>query len=78
MEKTNQRTILNEIVSEIKLTVDDIQKSPSKEILDASFISALEGIRKGKMSYEGDKVLPKVKEAVDQKIKSFKKMSKEE
>lgn len=77
-EGQNQRTILNKITSSVKEELNQIEKSPSKEVLEGSFMAALKGIKEGKMSYEGDKVLPLVQSKIKEQLQKYKKMSPEQ
>jgi len=77
-EDNNQRGVLNQFITTVKTELDKIQASPSAEIVESSFQSALKGIKAGKMTYEGDKVLPFIQSKIQENIQSFKKLTPQE
>jgi len=77
-EMSNQKAILNQITKNVLDEIAAIQAKPSKEILDAAFKSALTGIKEGRMTYEGDLVMPTIKQKIEKTISHYKNMKPEE
>ena len=77
-EKQNQRQLLGSLVKNIQTEIDNIQKNPNKDILDAAFESALIGMKEGKMSYKNDLVLPSVVKKVHSEVAKIKNLKPEE
>ncbi len=77
-EANNQKSILNQISKSVLDEIIAIQANPSKEIIDSAFKAALKGIHDGKMTYEGDIVLPTIKQKVEKTINNYKNMKPEE
>jgi hypothetical protein len=77
-EMSNQKAILNQITKSVLDEIAVIQAKPNKEILDAAFKSALTGIKEGKMTYEGDLVLPTIKQNIEKTINHYKTMKPDE
>ena len=77
-EKQNQKNLLDSIVRNVQAELEIIQKQPTKEILDASFESALVGIKEGKMSYKNDEVLPHIVKKIRNEVGKFKNLKPEE
>ena len=70
--------MLAKIIRRVEEEVELLQRSPSQEILDAAFEAALNGVREGKMSYKGDRVLPHVVGKIRSEVGKFKSLSAEE
>lgn len=77
-ERHNQKSLLDSIVKNVQAELETIQKNPTKEILDASFESALIGIKEGKMSYKNDQVLPFIIKKIQSEVGKFKHLKPEE
>ena len=77
-EMSNQKAILNQITKTVLDEVASIQAKPTKEILDASFKSALTGIKEGRMAYQGDLVVPSLKQQIEKTINHYKTLKPEE
>lgn len=77
-ETNNQKQVLNKIIQRVEDEIDAVQKNPSQKILDAAFEAALLGVRDGKMSYQGDAVLPHVIEKIRNEVGKFKGYTPEE
>jgi hypothetical protein len=60
LENSNIKNKIGEIAEESLNSILTLVQDPAKnrDILDASFESALEGLKNGKMTYNGDKLLP--------------------
>ena len=73
-KKLTQETeqALNIVLNKIK------DPKMNKEIIDASFESALKGLAQGEMKYEGDKLLPMLVEELNNRISPLKNLSQEE
>ena len=50
----------------------------SDDIKRASFMSALDGIRTGKMTYKDDAILPAIQSEMEERLAKFRGLSKEE
>jgi hypothetical protein len=78
-EKDNLSRLLREMLQEaMKKVTQDLAGPKGEQIKKDAFISALTGIRKGKMTYEGDPLLPLVLEHVDSYKQEVEKWSQEE
>lgn len=78
MEVSNQRYLINSIVTEALGEVDRTLKDEINNIQDAMFESALIGIRQQKMTYENDPLLPLIRNRIQGKISKLTKMTEEE
>jgi hypothetical protein len=74
--KGTMREIAEGSVNKVVAMVDDPEHS--ERIQRASFESALDGIRTGTMTYQGDAILPEVEAEMAQRLERFKGLSKEE
>lgn len=79
-EQANLKTYMKEIaqgsISKVFAMVEDPEYSES--IKKASFLSALEGIRSGVMTYNHDMILPLVEKEMAERLVKFKGLSAEE
>lgn len=78
METANQRYLINNIVSDALKEVDRTLTDNIDQIQDAMFESALIGIKKQKMTYENDPLLPLIRKRIQDKIGKLTNMSEEE
>lgn len=78
METTNQRTVINNIVSETLQAVDKTLADNEEFIKDQMFESALLGIRSKQMTYENDPILPLVQQAIAENVQKVTSLSEEE
>lgn len=78
METSNQRSLINSIVSEALAEVNKTLDSSIDSIQDAMFESALIGIKKQQMTYENDPLLPLIKEKIEAKIKKLTALTEEQ
>ena len=60
MERVNQNRIISDVMSKTLKSVDIAYENNRAKIEDAFFEIALDGIAKGKMSFEKDPILPYV------------------
>lgn len=67
--KTNMKEIAMGSVDKVLLQVNTPEQAA--EIKRASFLSALDGIRNGVMTYKGDKLLPMIEAEVAERLKKF-------
>lgn len=66
-EKDNLNSVLRDALdSAVSKMVSDLEADKSGEIKKQAFQSAITGIKKGKMSYEGDPLLPRVIKYIDE------------
>jgi len=66
-EKDNVNKVLRDVLDgAVTKMIKDLESDKTGEIKKQAFQSALSGIRKGKMSYEGDPLLPKVLAYIDE------------
>lgn len=80
LENGNIKRKLSDITEQALNTVMEKVKDPknNKEIVDSSFESAILGLKKGEMKYEGDKLLPMFLEEFKKRSEPFEKLSQEE
>jgi hypothetical protein len=78
MEKHNQNKIISDVMSQTLKSVDVAYQNNKTKIEDAFFDIAVEGIAKGKMTFEKDPILPYVLETINQTVHKFNKISPEE
>jgi len=78
MENTNQRTVINNIVSETVAAVEQTLVDNEEYIKDQMFESALLGIRSRQMTYENDPILPLVQKAITEQVQKVTSLSEEE
>jgi hypothetical protein len=60
IERVNQNKIISDVMSQTLKSVDIAYENNRAKIEDAFFEIALDGIAKGKMSFEKDPILPYV------------------
>jgi hypothetical protein len=60
IERVNQNKIISDVMSQTLKSVDIAYENNKAKIEDAFFEIALDGIAKGKMSFEKDPILPYV------------------
>ena len=79
-EGDNLRSKLSEILHEsLQKTEDSIKNASTRnDILQASFQSALAGIRSGKMTYEGDPILPQLIDEVKTRTRALQSLTPEQ
>ncbi len=77
-ETNNQKQLLGKIVHTMDTEVQNLIKSPPKQIVDAAFEAALTGIKEGKMSYKGDAALDYVLKKIRGEIQKFKTLTPEQ
>jgi len=79
-ENDNLKAQMREIAEGSVNKVVDMVSDPEHEerIKRASFLSALDGIRSGTMTYEGDQILPEVEAEMSLRLEKFKGLTKEE
>lgn len=79
-EQANLKNLLNGIGSgaldKLKASLADPEQS--KAIKEASFQSALQGIRDGSMSYKGDPLMPILTNEIESRVNAYKSLSAEE
>jgi hypothetical protein len=78
MEISNQRYLINNIVTDALGEVDRTIRDEIDNIQDAMFESALIGIRNQKMTYENDPLLPLIRQRIQGKISKLTQMTEEE
>lgn len=80
LENGNIKRKLSDITEQALNTVLNKVKDSNnnKDIIDSSFESALLGLRKGEMKYEGDTLLPMFLEELKKRSEPFAKLSQEE
>lgn len=80
MENSNIRNKIKEVTEESLKTVLNKLNDPNtkKQIQQASFQSALDGLRTGKMTYKGDILLPMFINEIKARLEPIAKLSKEE
>jgi len=80
LENSNIKAEINKIAEEslnsVLATISDQTKN--KEIIESSFEGALDGLRKGKMTYTGDKVIPMYLKEVAKRSENLVKLSPDE
>ena len=76
-EGNNLKVLMNSIVSNAVAKVNSALEDPSHrdKILQASFESALIGIRTGKMEYVNDPILPILSEEINKRTAEFKSLT---
>ena len=77
LEKTNERNLLNKVVSSAIEQVDKKLLEDADLIDEAMFESAQIGIAKNEMTYEGDPILPLAQQTVKEKVAEFKNLTDE-
>lgn len=77
-EEYNQREILTSILKKVQVEVEKLHQKPPQKVVDASFESALTGIREGKMTYKGDEVLALVMTKIKEEVGKFTSLKPEE
>jgi hypothetical protein len=78
MEKHNQNKIISDVMSQTLKSVDIAYQNNKAKIEEAFFDIALEGIAKGRMSFEKDPILPYVLDTINQTVEKFNKISPED
>jgi hypothetical protein len=78
MEKHNQNKIISDVMSQTLKSVDVAYQNNKAKIESAFFDIAVEGIAKGKMTFEKDPILPYVMDTINQTVEKFNKISPEE
>jgi hypothetical protein len=78
METSNQRYLINSIVSDALAEVDRTLNESLNAIQDAMFESALLGIKNKGMTYENDPLLPLIRQRIQTKIAKLVNLSEEE
>jgi len=78
MEVSNQRYLINSIVSEAIAQVDKTLNENLDNIQDSMFDCALIGIKNQRMTYENDPLLPLISQKIQAKISSLSKLTQEE
>ena len=76
-EGNNLKSLMNSIVSNAVTKVNEALDDPAHrdKILQASFESALIGIRTGKMEYVNDPILPILSEEINKRTAEFKSLT---
>jgi len=76
-EQSNLKTLLNNVTSSAVSKVNEALANPQEKerILQASFESALNGIRAGKMEYVNDPLLPILTEEISRRSKELKSLN---
>jgi len=74
--KNEMRNVVLGSVTKVLNQVDDPKFSV--QIKRASFLSALDGIKSGKMTYKDDTILPMIEVEMQERLAKFKGMTKEE
>lgn len=79
-EQANLKAQMREIAVGSLDTVFEMVNHPehSAGIKRSAFLSALDGIRTGQMTYEGDAILPAIEAEMNQRLTKFRGLSKEE
>jgi len=80
IQNFEQNNMKNEMKNVISGSIDKVfeyvnDPSHADEIKRASFQAALSGIRSGKMTYEGDIILPKIEAEMSERLQKFQGMS---
>lgn len=70
--------MIREILEEALNEVNSIKQNVPKDVQEASFLAALDGISKGQMDYQKDIVLDKVQKKVEAKVQKFQNLSQAE
>lgn len=78
MEKHNQNKIISDVMSQTLKSVDVAYQNNKAKIEEAFFDIAVEGIARGKMTFEKDPILPYVLDTINQTVEKFNKISPEE
>jgi hypothetical protein len=80
LENSNIKNTISKITEEAIQAVLKVVESPEgrKSLHEASFKSALNGLKTGKMSYEGDVLLPLFLSEIRKRLEPLSKLSKEE
>lgn len=80
LENSNIKHTISRITEEAMQTVLKVVESPEgrKSMHEASFKSALNGLKTGKMSYEGDVLLPMFLSEIRNRLEPLSKLTKEE
>jgi len=78
MEASNKRYLINNVITDALSEVDRTLKDELDNIQEPMFESALIGIRKQKMTYENDPLLPLIRTRIEGKIRQLTSMSNEE
>ena len=71
LEAINQNKIISNVMNEALKSVDSAYNNNKAKIETAYFELALEGLAKGKMSYEKDPILPFVIETINKTVEKF-------
>lgn len=77
-EVTNERALVNKVVTRAIEFLDAKIESDIESIRDAMFDTALAGITSGKMDYQDDPLLPMVTELIRSEVAKFTALSQEE
>ena len=75
MEQRNRQDQVNMILEKALAEVDKLQKNIPASVIDASFQSALDGIKSGVMDYKNDVVLPLILEKIKVEVGKIKNLS---
>lgn len=75
MEQRNRQDQVNMILEKALAEVDKLQKNIPASVIDASFQSALDGIKSGVMDYKNDVVLPLILEKIKVEVGKIRNLS---
>lgn len=78
MESLNKKAITGKVLTNIKTEFGKLKANPGKSIVDNSFLTALEGIRQGKMDYKNDGVIQKILETTKLEINKINNLTEED
>lgn len=78
METNNQKQLVGKVVASLQADVEQMLRSPPKEVVDAAFDSALTGIREGRMTYQGDRAAEFILRRIRAEAAKFKSLSEEQ
>ncbi len=75
MEQRNRQEQVNAILEKALAEVDKLQKNIPESVIEASFQSALDGIKSGSMDYKNDVVLPLILEKIKAEVGKIRNLS---
>lgn len=78
MEAKNRQELINGILKKAVSEVEALQRDIPREVVDASFDAALDGIASGTMDYKKDIVLPLILERIRGEVSKLQNLSEEE
>lgn len=78
MEASNQKQLVGKVIAALQADVEQMLRSPPREVVDAAFDSALTGIKEGRMTYQGDRAAEFILRRIRAEAAKFKSLSEEE